>query len=312
MSIRPVVSVLVCTLARKRRQALLERAIDSILTGQDGLGLPVVVVNGTEYDATLLQRLQARTDISLIYRARPSLSAALIAGRRQIDTEFFATLDDDDQLLPGAIATRLAPLLADPRIDLVVTNGYYDDGKAPVRLHYPNFLRLADDPVRSVLERPWLQSINALYRSARVRLDDLADMPDYLEWTWLALKLSRSHTIRFLDEPTYRLNRGEPDSLSFSDAFFLGVPHALRAMLMLDLPPDVRRELRQRLSTSLHGVSDRARQSGDYWLAWRSHWASLGVGPSYRWLFYTRRLLFPTAPTGAERRTSGARPGSPS
>jgi glycosyltransferase involved in cell wall biosynthesis len=309
---RPIVSVLVCTLARKRRRALLERAIDSILVDQDGLGRPVVVVNGTECDEALRRELQARTDLTLIYRPRPGLSAALIAGRRQVDTPFFATLDDDDQLLPGALATRLAPLLADPTTDLVVTNGYYDDGRSPARLHYQNFMGLAPDPMRSVMEKSWLQSINALYRSERVTAQDLEGMPHYLEWTWLALKLARSHTIRFLDTPTYRLNRGEPDSLSFSDAFYLGVPDALRAMLALDLPLDVRRELRQRLSASLHDVSDRARRSGDYRLAWRSHIASLGVRPSCRWLFYTRRLLIPLADRGEDEGPSEAEPGLPS
>jgi glycosyltransferase involved in cell wall biosynthesis len=290
---RPTISVLVCTLAKKRRRALLERAIDSILTDQGGLGLPVVVVNGTGYDEELLRRLQARTDIKLAYRPTASLSGALRAGRRQVETPYFATLDDDDQLLPGALAIRLAPLLADATADLVVTNGYYDDGRSPARLHYPDFTSLSRDPVRSVMVKSWLQSVNALYRAERVTARDFEGMPDYLEWTWLALKLARTHSIRFLDEPTYRLNRGEPDSLSFSDAFYSGVPQALRTVLALDLPLDVRRELRRRLSASLHDVSDRARRSGDYGLAWRSHIASLGVRPSYRWLLYTRRLLLP-------------------
>lgn len=297
----PVISVLVCTLARYRRQALLERAIASILERQDALGLPIVVVNGMDFDEALLRRLEARTDIQLIYRVRPSLSAALIAGRKQVDTPYFATLDDDDELLPGALAKRLAVLESDPAADLVVTNGYYDEGKVPPHLHYPNFARLAHDPVRSVLEKSWLQSINALYRSDRVTVRDFLGMPDYLEWTWLALKLAPRHRIRFLDEPTYRLNRGEPDSLSYSNEFYFGVPAAIRAILALDLPADVRREFRQRLSASLHDVSDRARRSGDYRLAWRSHVASLGVQPSLRWLFYTRRLLLP----GSKERRAG-------
>jgi glycosyltransferase involved in cell wall biosynthesis len=138
----PLISVLVCTLARKRRAKLLQRALASILEGQQGLGLPVLVVNGTAFDEDLLRRLEARTDIKVIYRAKPSLSAALRAGRKQIETPYFATLDDDDELLPGALAKRLAALTADPKADLVVTNGYYDDGRMPTHLDYPNLARL--------------------------------------------------------------------------------------------------------------------------------------------------------------------------
>lgn len=295
----PLVSVLVCTLARKRRAALLEAALASILEGQDGLGLPIVVVNGKEFDEGLLGRLQARPDIKLLYRPQRSLNAAIIAGRSLVETPYFATLDDDDALLPGALPTRLAALEADPACDLVVTNGYFDDGKTPIHLHYPDLQAFARDPVRSILTKSWLQSINALYRSDRVTTQDLDGMPAYLEWTWLAFKLARRRTIRFLDEPTYRLNRSEPDTLSFSDEFFEGLPEAIRAMLLLDLPADVRRELRKRLSASLHDMSDRARRAGDYRLAWRSHVASLRVQPSLRWLFYTRRLLLPAASQAA-------------
>lgn len=299
----PLISVLVCTLARKRRAALLQRALASILEGQQGLGLPIVVINGTAFDEDLLGRLKARTDIKAIYRAKPSLSAALRAGRKQIETPYFATLDDDDELLPDALPKRLAALTADPKADLVVTNGYYDDGRMTTHLDYPNLARLGHDPLRSVLEKSWLQSINALYRSDRVTARDFEGMPDYLEWTWLALKLAhRRHRILFLDEPTYRLNRHEPDSLSLSP--HSGLPAAIRAILALNLPTDVRREFRQRLSASLHEVSDRARRRGDYRLAWRSHVASLRVQPSLRWLFYTRRLLLPAAEAAEDRRAS--------
>src|SRR5258705_4386505 len=111
------VSVIVCTMAAERRAALLRRALDSILTGQDGLAQPIVVVNGTRFDPHLRAELAARPDITFLYRPEPSLAGALRAGRARVDTQFFATLDDDDELLPGAVATRLEPLLADASTD---------------------------------------------------------------------------------------------------------------------------------------------------------------------------------------------------
>lgn len=53
-----------------------------------------------------------------------SLPRALIAGRRTVATPFYSFLDDDDELLPVAIDLRLAPLLADPAVDIVASNGY--------------------------------------------------------------------------------------------------------------------------------------------------------------------------------------------
>jgi glycosyltransferase involved in cell wall biosynthesis len=294
----PRISVILCTLATLERQALLERALASILQDQDGLARPVVVVNGSRYDARLVTQLRARSDIELLYREEPSLGAALWWGRCHVSTPYFATLDDDDELLPGGLPLRLEQLQrADA--DLVVTNGYYDDGHLPMHLQYNQFTACAADPLRSVLETPWLQSINALYRTDRLTVRDLARMPKYLEWTWLALKLARNRNIVFLDRPTYRLNRREADSLSFSNEFSMGIPAALQAALALDLPNDVKRDLRHRLSASLHNAAALALRSGDYRRAWRSHLASLNISSGWRWLLYTRRLL-PRPGAGAQ------------
>lgn len=284
------ISVIVRTLATGQRRVLLERALASILENQDDLARPIVVVNGGRYDERLLARLRARRDIDVLYREEAGVNAALIAGRRRSSTPYFATLDDDDELLPGSLPARLEHLERTDA-DLVVTNGYYDDGQAPARLQYQEFQRFARDPLRSGLEEAWLQSINALYRSDRLAAGDMEGMPRILEWTWLALKLARDRKIAFLDRPTYRLNRRESDSLSFSDEFSMRAPAALRAVLSLDLPIDVKRVLRQRLSASLHNASVLALSSGDYRRAWRSHIASLSVGSGWRWLLYTRRLL---------------------
>ena len=299
-------SIIVCTMATERRAPLLRRALASIVDGQDGLARPIVVVNGTRVDRDLRAELAARSDLTFLYRAEQGLAGALRAGRALVDTPFFATLDDDDELLTGAIAARLEPLLEDPAIDLVVTNGYLDEGGKET-LQYPELARFAEDPVRNVLalDDCWLQSVNAMYRSSRVTGADMRDMPDFLEWTWLALKLAPSRNICFLDRPTYRLNRREGDSLSLSTRYMHGVPDAIRAILKLDLPPEVRRILRRRLSSALHNSSEVARKAGEPGRAWRNHLASLLVGDGWRWLSYSRRLLRPNSVRHVESHANG-------
>jgi hypothetical protein len=119
----PLMSVIIPTCAKVSRARLLWRAIDSLLSNQDGLVLPVVAVNGSRYLPEVLNDLRRRRDIRCIYLEEASTTGARLAARNVIDAEFFGMLDDDDEYLPGAAKVQIGPLLRDPSIDAVVTNG---------------------------------------------------------------------------------------------------------------------------------------------------------------------------------------------
>src|SRR5438094_105821 len=111
------------TLARAERASALIRAIESVVSQQGALGIPLVVVNGPFASAELRERLARRRDIRVITREEAGLPLALKTGRAAVDTSYFAVLDDDDELLPGALITRLQAL-DEAAADVVVTSGY--------------------------------------------------------------------------------------------------------------------------------------------------------------------------------------------
>ena len=115
--------MIVPTLATTARAPYLERAIASIVMQRNPRGFPIVVVNGANADAVVVARLRRRRGISLIERESADLSAALAAGCRNVDTPFFAELDDDDLLLPSALQARWHKMRDDDRLDALVTNG---------------------------------------------------------------------------------------------------------------------------------------------------------------------------------------------
>jgi hypothetical protein len=59
-----------------------------------------------------------------VFDPLPSAPNAVKRGREFIKTPFFSTLDDDDEYLPGSTDLKLAVLKSNPKLDLIVTNGY--------------------------------------------------------------------------------------------------------------------------------------------------------------------------------------------
>src|SRR5689334_4902747 len=118
------VSVIVPTLANADRAVSLFRAIDSVLAQRRVRAIPLVIVNGPRPAAAIMEQLDRRPDIRLGGFHEASLPRALKTGRTMVDTAYFAELDDDDELLPEALATRLTALREAPGVDAVITNGF--------------------------------------------------------------------------------------------------------------------------------------------------------------------------------------------
>jgi len=300
----PKISVIIPTCADASRAPLLLRAIDSLLNNQDGLVLPVVVVNGTRYLSKALDDLRQRRDVRCIYREEPGTTGARLAGRRAVDTEFFGLLDDDDEYLPGAAKVQIGPLLEDPSIDVVVTNGYRRESGQDV-LNFPEFSKFQLNPLRSLMDWPWLNSGGLLCRSGTVSSSYL-EVPRSMELTYMAMKLALSRKLQFLDTPTYRWDRDTPEPQSRSKRYMEGAPEAIRKMLALNPPAEIGRLLERKRAASLHFLSDWERTDGNYDAAWRYHLRSLLSPSGIKYFPYTRHLvrlfqeLQPTPPS-AER-----------
>ncbi len=285
------VSVIVPTTALVERGPLLRRALDSIL-GQTGVrAIPTVVVNGPGRDPAITRDLLADPRLRVVVREPGGLAAALRAGRRRVDTPWFAELDDDDVLLPGALRLRLDALDGIEH-DCVVTNGLRRNGGEDT-LHIADIRAVERDPIRAFFESNWLLPGSYLCHTDRVgRVFD--GMPSSLECSFLALRLAASYRVRFVDRPTVVWHVDTPGSLSKSREWILAQASAYRRILDLDLPRHARREVRERMVRDCHMVAHLYLQEGRMREAWRWHLRSL-VGPGgQRFVLYTRKLVWAT------------------
>ncbi|HUN50553.1 MAG TPA: glycosyltransferase family A protein [Candidatus Sulfotelmatobacter sp.] len=283
------VSVIIPTLASAERADLLARAMKSVLTGQDHGIVLIVVANGSRFDPETLAGLKARRDIRFIYREEGSAAAARLAGRQAVDTEFFATLDDDDEFLPRAFERQMRYMRADPTIDVVITNGYRRHGEVEV-VDFPDFANYGQDPLWHLMETCWLQPAGGLYRTETVTPDIFAT-PFSMEWTYLAMVLALHRRLWFVDVPTYRMHRETPGSLSSALHWQRQAPETLRRMLAFDAPPSIRRRLKQKHADALHTLAEWASRDGDQKAAWQYHLRSLLSPYGLRYLPFTRRLV---------------------
>lgn len=284
------VSIIMPTIACPERAVSLVRAIDSVVSQQGARGIPLVVVNGSAAAPEVLEHLRRRTDIRLSTREEASLPRALHAGRARVDTPYFAVLDDDDELLPGALRARLEALDEASGADVVVTSGYLE-GFGRRQLNIGDFRRIQAEPLPMLLVQNWLPPCAGLFRTSAVTTDFFEEIPRYREWTYLALRLALARKITFLARPTFVYRTDTPDSLSKSRAYCLAGPPAIARMLELDLPEAVRAALRVRLAGDLHSASSRELADGNYRAAWRWHLRSLTQPSGWRYLPYARKLL---------------------
>ena len=298
------VSVIIPTCANAPRAPLLRRAISSLVNDQDGLILPIVAVNGSSYVPEVLDELKRRRDIHCIYIEQPGTTHARLAARRVVDTEFFGMLDDDDEYLPQGIRFQLGPLLHDPSVDAVITNGYRREHGEDV-INYPGFSAFQKNPLKSLMEVPWLNSGGLLCRSATVPPKYL-EVPRSMELTHMALRLALSRKLQFVDMPTYRWHRDGPEHLSKSKYYMEGAPSGIRRMMALNPPAQIRQSLARKYAASLHILSDWERSDGNYRAAWRYHLKSLLSPHGVKYLPYTRHLVRLPSKAGRARPREGS------
>ena len=203
-----------------------------------------------------------------------------------MSTEFFAVLDDDDELLGNACGVRLAKMEG---ADAVVTSGYMRIGGKDT-LNFEDMTRFADDPLRALMTDMWLSPCAALYRTGQITPDFWDGVPSYCEWTYFAIVLCLRARIRFVNTPTFIYNADSAQSLSKSRDYSTGLPDAITAMMRLPVLAEIRTQLQRKYADSLHGASVVELQTGHRAAAWRYHLRSLWNG-GLRYLPYTRHLL---------------------
>lgn len=288
----PVVTVIICTLAEQHRQMSLLRAIASARKACTQPVQILVVVNGQRWASEVLLSLQAMQDITLLSLPEPSLPKACLAGRKAVETPFFCFLDDDDELLPGSLDMRLAPLKADRTVDVVASNGYVRRGGSE-RLLYQHLVRVPAAPLQALFRENWLASCGALFRSDSVGTTYFENFHTYAEWTWLAFQLGMAgKTIAVVDQPTFRIH-DTPGSASKTTAYHQAHASLHQKMLASVPPADVARLIRRHIGAHLHTEADTLRRNGAFLSAWGAHLRSLTYPGGLRYLSFSRHLLIP-------------------
>ncbi len=247
---------------------MLNRALESVL-GQDGVRtVPLLVINGPDRDPELTRELRNDRRMKVTTLDDASLPTALLTGRGMVDTPWFAELDDDDLLVPGALARRVQALESDPEYDAVVTNGVKRDATGDT-LSITDASVVRDDPLRALSQRNWLLPGSYLCRTETVGPELFEGMPRYLECTYLAFRLATDYRLQFLDYPTVVWHTDTPRSESKSREYVLGQVAAIQRLLELGLPSDAQARLRQRASNASHNIARlhlREKNLGDAWV----------------------------------------------
>ena len=286
----PQVSVIIPTMASSERGATLQRAVMSIRASSDKPICIIAVVNGKRFDARVCEWLKAQSDIQFEYVAEPSAPGAILRGRELVETEFFSTLDDDDEYLPGMTDQKLAMLQVNPHAALLVANVFH----CLEGVDYLLFERLNDvtnNPFESLMQFNWLTSGNALYRASGVGSDLFTNYHAYAEWTFVAFRLALAgKKVAVLDRPAFRWN-GTAGSLSKSEAYFQSYIPLFRRMLALSPPQQIVRMIRRKMGAAYHDASEAALRDGHRRDAWRDHLQSLFMTGGLRYLSYTRHLF---------------------
>lgn len=290
----PKVTAIIPTLCSSERKYQLERAITSLHAASTGPLVIVIVVNGQRYDELLLRELKRRNDLVVEQIGTGSAPLAQLHGRRQVQTEYFCFLDDDDEYLPGAIDLRLAALEMNPRASVVVTNGFISEGdRTPEVLCYRDLKSVSEDPLKQLFNENWLSSCGALFRTEGVSERIFEDYADFIEWTWLAFRLAcAGNEVLAIDQPTFRINRTS-NSASASERYMRFHVTLYKRMLEMTDRNDIRRILSRRLAQAWHEISRHSLGKGDRSAAWDAHLRSISNPYGLKFLTYTRHLIAP-------------------
>lgn len=266
MSLEEKVSVLIPTLATSERAPYLCRAIASAKAQEGVEVVTIVVANGPQRNEGLLRDLAKGVRLAILEEA--NMPKALLHGRKMVSTPYFSELDDDDVLLSHALRSRLSAFEQNPSADVVVSNGFVNNSGQEIASH-ERICACAADPLRSFLDKNWLHDGSALFRSDSVGPEFFSGMPRYLEWTYLAVRLALQRKIVFVDCPSFIHYMDHPFSVWASRECLLGRPEALRRILDLDLPVDVRKRFELKLAKACEAASRLCFSEGGYLDAWK-------------------------------------------
>lgn len=251
------ISIIIPTTCSKHREKCLLRAIDSVLNQVDVCVEVIVVVNGNGFDYKLLEQLKLDTRLAVFYLSEGNVSRARFYGIKQSKYNFFAFLDDDDELLQNTLKARLYALVSDRYACVVVFNGYFFNGQDMLLVDNAFYQSILGSIELSFLDKNWFPSPAALYRKDKLDLS-LFDMShQYFELTYIFFKLiEEKYKLVFINQVAYRCFQDSFVSASKSEAYRLAYPEMLRIFINMNVSNDIKNKLKRRYVISLNSLSN--------------------------------------------------------
>lgn len=225
------------------------------------------------------------------YLEQGNLPAAIFEGRKRVRTEFFGFLDDDDYLLPGAIAACLDLIGADGGYDVAVTTGFLETAGERKDISFDCETCLAN-PLGALAERAWLSSCGALFRHETVPPRYFDNVQKYAEWTDIAFRLCLDRRINFGAVRTF-VKVWSEGSLSTHPEFASAPQALIRNCLRQEMPAELRRAFRRKFVDELHNASESCLRNARRAAAWGFHLRCLALRGGWKYWAYTRHLFRP-------------------
>ncbi|MFC1871278.1 glycosyltransferase [Chloroflexota bacterium] len=267
MQDRESILVIIPTLATTERGDYLHRAIDSVVSQREVRAIPLVVANGPNCDPSIIESLRHNNKIRFVYINEASMPKALLKGREIVDTPFYSELDDDDILLPDALKIRLNIMQHKPDTDVVITSGFISNGNKAI-INIVDFSEVQSNPLQMLVKTTWLLPGSALFKTDTVTQDFFEGMPKFLEWTYLAVRLSSSTKISFVNTPTIVHYTHYSFSIWNSKECKINRSNALKEIMRLELPNEIKHHFEMVLAVANYRTFIIYLKDHEYRFAW--------------------------------------------
>lgn len=287
-----LVTVIIATTAEKKRNEQIIRALASVSSQQNVTFKICVVVNGSRFDQQTVELIKDWPGVEYHYVSLGNFPEALKYARTQVQTEYFAFLDDDDELLPGSLECRLKLLEQNSTYCASVGNGYRClNGEDSLRFDALSYANSAD-ALADIAQngRNWLASCAGMFRTSLVSQSFFDDYATYAEWTYLAYRLANKYPIGFVSQPTYRIHLSE-ESLSKGEAYILAQEALIEKLLSLDFPQNIVTAIKANQISLMHSISGHYLEKNQLRKSWRYHVKSMRRLSGLSYLPYTRHLV---------------------
>lgn len=294
-----LITIVIASLCDDKRAALLRRACDSVraMAGEHSYSI-IVVANGNRVSPAVLDWLAVQPDIRVLRLRSGSHPLARRVGAELADSEFLGFLDDDDELLPNTLASKLAYFRTHPDVDVLITDGVRINSETATPIFPPAGQR-STDLVETMMRVGW-SACSLTVRTQKIDLSVFDTERRHLEWTLMALLLAQRHQTGFLDEPTYRYYDDTSGSLSKSVEHSLAAPEIWSRLLASYAGTPYERAMRRRYGIECHNASWAHARLGNLRQAWRLHLESLkSPGGFAAFLPYSRKLLLASVRRGS-------------